>query len=211
MYIGSDAVHVWIIFLPDLLIRDFLTCTSRNSKNKKLNSCFIKNRTLAHNTIHEILYLYQRKKENPSGLLYFKRENGKPALYSNKLSFSISHSFNYVLIAITVDSEVGIDIEKNKKTILSNRVAGRIFSNQEIEIYLRRKKIYDETTAFYQSWTRQESYFKALGSGIQLDSSQDYDDRGGIFKKNWSERLFSFSLMYFQFKKIKMTVIVLPH
>jgi 4'-phosphopantetheinyl transferase len=88
-------------------------------------------------------------------------ENGKPYLKDSDMYFNISHSGNYVVLALS-KSEVGVDIEKI--TPYCDAVALHCFTPPEIE--WMRKEGSDE--AFYWLWTAKESIMKASGCGFSL-------------------------------------------
>lgn len=83
-------------------------------------------------------------------------ENGKPYLEDGPF-FNISHSGEYVVLAIHPTKEVGIDIEK----IDSNRVDAIRFVLNEDE-----KKTNDTTTLF-QIWSNKESLAKCISTGLK--------------------------------------------
>lgn len=100
-------------------------------------------------------------------------ESGKP--YLKDVFFSISHSENLVLCALTKDGEIGIDIEKVKPVKLTD--FNSWFSAKEWQ------DIYTATVPlekFYWYWTRKESIIKALGVDlpylhrIELDASHSF-------------------------------------
>jgi phosphopantetheinyl transferase len=88
-------------------------------------------------------------------------ENGKPALKDQSLCFNLSHSGNYVALAVA-ENEVGVDIEKVAP--YHRAVPARCFQADEQE-WLERQGT-DE--AFYYLWTAKESVMKALGQGLSL-------------------------------------------
>jgi 4'-phosphopantetheinyl transferase len=88
-------------------------------------------------------------------------EKGKPYLTSGKSYFNISHSGEYVVLAIA-DTEVGVDIEFIKPYSMS--VAHRCFTPAEIDWMVQKGN--DE--AFYTLWTAKESVMKAFGMGFSM-------------------------------------------
>ena len=82
-------------------------------------------------------------------------ENGKPYL-ANGPYFNLSHSKDYVVLAISHSREVGVDIEY----IDENKVKAIKYSLSEEE-----KDISDINTLF-QIWSNKESLIKCLGSSI---------------------------------------------
>lgn len=89
---------------------------------------------------------------------------GKPILENelNNIHFSISHSGDYVAIAVS-DQLVGIDIEKIDSNISILEIGQHIFSPSE------NSAINGELNNFFMLWTKKESLFKALGTGFIND------------------------------------------
>lgn len=94
---------------------------------------------------------------------------GKPSLAAGfrqpPLKFNISHSGNFVLVALAYGREVGIDIELISKA--TDAIAARFFSKAE-QAALRALPICLRHEAFYSCWTRKEAYLKARGDGLSL-------------------------------------------
>jgi 4'-phosphopantetheinyl transferase len=88
-------------------------------------------------------------------------EKGKPYLLDNTLKFNLSHSGDFVVLAVS-DTEIGVDIEKIKP--YNKAVAKRCFTSAELEW------LSEENTneAFYRLWTAKESIMKATGAGFSL-------------------------------------------
>ncbi len=88
-------------------------------------------------------------------------EHGKPYSDSTFKKFSISHSGDYVALAVS-EAEVGVDIEKNDVRHFS--VAERVFAPLEQEF------IHDDIkNRFFIIWTLKESASKLNGLGISMD------------------------------------------
>jgi len=109
----------------------------------------------------------------PQDLRFETTAAGKPHLASGlgQLQFNVSHSGEYVLIAITDDRAVGIDVEAVHDDFDVDEVAVHFFSANErrdLETFTGRVKI----EAFYNCWTRKEAYVKARGEGLSLPLDQ---------------------------------------
>lgn len=89
--------------------------------------------------------------------------HGKPQLKDNSLYFNLSHSGNYVVLAVA-DCELGIDIEKIAP--YNSNVAERCFTKDELE-WLKQQK-YDAYQPFYYLWTGKEAVMKAVGIGFAM-------------------------------------------
>lgn len=87
-------------------------------------------------------------------------EHGKPYLPQQPVYFNISHSGDYVVIAIS-ETNIGVDIEKLRHNKM--RVARRFFSDTEINL-IQSSKIPDQD--FTRLWSLKEAYLKYRGSGL---------------------------------------------
>ncbi|PEU19244.1 MULTISPECIES: 4'-phosphopantetheinyl transferase superfamily protein [unclassified Bacillus (in: firmicutes)] len=105
----------------------------------------------------------------PEDLEFEYSQKGKPTLKStrnrNKICFNLSHSAEALVVAITVDREVGIDIEEIKELPEEELLARQFFTPLEYERY-RYMKERNDLKAFYKCWTRKEAYVKATGEGL---------------------------------------------
>ena len=92
-------------------------------------------------------------------------KNKKPELENNfgrNLHFNISHSGNWVLIAIS-NSEIGVDVEKMNTSFTYKNLLSFGFNPQEIDFIENSDLPYQ---SFYELWTRKESLLKATGKGL---------------------------------------------
>lgn len=89
--------------------------------------------------------------------------HGKPLLKDNSCFFNISHSGDYVILAIS-DCELGADIEKI--TFHNPKVAERCLTANEKE-WLKQHPC---DKSFYQLWTGKEAVMKATGEGFSMDT-----------------------------------------
>lgn len=92
-----------------------------------------------------------------------KNPYGKPALKNGGKQFNLSHSGDYVALAVDVQP-VGVDIERIKNA--DPAVAQRCFQKAELAYVFEDNEIADER--FFSIWTLKESLMKATGLGLQL-------------------------------------------
>ena len=93
---------------------------------------------------------------------------GKPFFANAQdIHFSISHSGSKVAVAFS-DSEVGCDIEIIGDIDLN--VAQMFFSRSEYEALLSIREELERRNTFFRCWTLKESYMKAIGKGLNIDS-----------------------------------------
>jgi 4'-phosphopantetheinyl transferase len=95
-------------------------------------------------------------------IAFNKSKNGKPFLNKTGLHFNLSHSGDYVVMALS-DHEVGIDVEVIRP--INYRIAERFFSPQEVSV-LNLKAGYNKLEYFFDLWTLKESYLKLIGTGL---------------------------------------------
>ena len=91
-------------------------------------------------------------------------DNSRPCFLQHNLpDFNISHSKNWVAVAISLNGRVGIDIEvaRQRKNYLN--VAESIFADDEYQWMLKQS---DTLTAFWQLWTLKESALKLYAKGV---------------------------------------------
>ncbi len=108
-----------------------------------------------------------------------EEENGKPYAEGIDIHFSLSHSADYAVCAVS-KSPVGIDIEKIRP--INARVAMRTFTDSELRYLLghepEKQGLVPELSGdclvrFYEIWTAKEAYGKMRGDGIRLTDSID--------------------------------------
>lgn len=103
----------------------------------------------------------------------------KPFILNNPVHFNVTHSGNWVLIAIA-ETEVGIDVEQKKQDFAYQELLADNFSEKETAFINSSKNSLD---SFYVLWTRKESLLKATGKGITAALKQ-IDTTDGINQLN---------------------------
>jgi len=93
--------------------------------------------------------------------------SGKPYIEGGEIFFSVSHSKNFIALAIA-KTPVGVDIEAVKPVNL--RVAERFFAPGEREAVFSAESPNEE---FLKIWTAKEAYVKLTGTGI-TDGFSDF-------------------------------------
>lgn len=120
---------------------------------------------VAHGCLRSILARYLQCK--PEELRFNTNKHGKPTAESYKLEFNLSHSGDYVLIAVAQEHKVGIDVERIRSDMEFESIAHRFFSpNETAELTSMPPE--QKTIAFFNCWTRKEAYIKAQGLGLSL-------------------------------------------
>jgi 4'-phosphopantetheinyl transferase len=122
---------------------------------------------ISHANRRRILGAYLERA--PDRLLFRTNLFGKPELAKDArtrhLYFNLSHSQNVALLALSMDTEVGVDIEDIKP--IEPEIAENYFSRAELS-ELASLKGQTWLHAFYLCWTRKEAILKAEGVGLNL-------------------------------------------
>ena len=101
-------------------------------------------------------------------------QHGKPRLPGGP-HFSLSHSGELALCAVSRSREVGVDLEQLRPVPEAEGIVRKWFTRREQEAYFRALLDRPES-AFFEAWTRKEAYLKALGTGLSgLAAREDVD------------------------------------
>jgi len=101
----------------------------------------------------------------PRQLMFATGDYGKPyCLDDSAPHFNISHSGGWVVLAISSDTEVGVDIEF-PRPVDESALMERIGSAYQFEQYL---KSCNKMTSFLCFWSQKEAVSKLLGRGISM-------------------------------------------
>ncbi len=94
-------------------------------------------------------------------------ERGKPRLAQGRppLHFNLSHSGALVLVAVSRDREVGVDVERVKPERDFAAIAERALAAEDA-MAVREAAESERAAVFYERWTRHEARLKCLGLGL---------------------------------------------
>lgn len=147
---------------------------------------FLKDKLLSLGAYSLLQYALKTKEK----IEFIYGEYKKPYLKDGNLFFSLSHSGDYAVCAVS-DCEIGCDIEKIAPA--DTAVAERFFSKGENNTLAQSQSESDKNDTFYRLWTLKESFLKATGKGLNLNLNEfevDLDDLS--LKQNADKRDFFF-------------------
>jgi 4'-phosphopantetheinyl transferase len=168
--VQSDQVDVWRIrcdFPRDMLDRlEAALSSDERQRAAKFHFPADRDRFIAaHGCLRDVLGRYLHCEPH---LLDFSIDSyGKPALREHKMEFNLSHSGDFVLVAVTRERKVGVDVERIRQGISSHVIAQQYFSKSEVA-ELEALPLEQRMSAFFTCWTRKEAYIKAQGLGLTL-------------------------------------------
>ncbi len=136
--------------------------------------------------LRQILGAYQKV---PPSQIQFKYNNyGKPALaelYHSSLSFNLSHSDNWAVLAVADNSSVGVDLEKIDPDLNFTSLANQYFDKRENK-FLEKYPTERQRRGFYRLWTQKEAMLKLNGFGFRK-TTQNIE---GSITVNWDLKTF---------------------
>ncbi len=114
---------------------------------------------------------------NESEIKFARTENGKPYLVNSDIKFSISHSKEYVVCAVSSD-EIGVDVEKIRTVEARITNISCTETDKEYIFGTEKKDTLDAEMIerFFEVWTTKEAYFKFVGTGIIGLKTVNYSD-----------------------------------
>jgi len=170
----SNEVHLWSASLDvcevvyDVLMQN-LSLDEWRRADKFVFEQDRRHFIVARGIIRNILANYLDCQPRDIGFQY--KVYGKPELRflgsSVRLEFNLSHSHGFLVLAVCVGRQVGVDVEHVRPLTDLDHMATISFSDYEQNVLLTlapEKKL----LIFYNCWTRKEAYLKALGSGLMM-------------------------------------------
>jgi 4'-phosphopantetheinyl transferase len=86
--------------------------------------------------------------------------HGRPVIVGTDLGVSVSHTRDRVVVAVTEDGAVGVDVEEVRE-IDVNRLTSMVLSADE-------RTSSPTRASFFSTWVRKEAVLKSLGTGIDV-------------------------------------------
>ena len=101
----------------------------------------------------------------PDALVFRTGEHGKPTLVSHDWQFNLSHSGDWLVLALCQQGPLGVDVEMGLRQRPVLPLAQRFYAPEEYQ-WLLALPSREQTSAFYRLWSRKEAVLKAQGAGI---------------------------------------------
>lgn len=184
--------HAWFCNLDVASERGFddLASLSRDEqqragrlKSRELQRRFIASRQVLRRGLARYLM------SDPSDIQLDLGPFGKPFVVkpsnelANRLRFNLSHSEHLLMLAVTLDHQVGTDIEVLREDLDWLLIAESHFTTAEI-VHLAHVPDAERSREFYCLWTRHEALAKCAGRGIV--QPQTLCSTNDLFENAWS-------------------------
>ena len=166
-----SEIHVWPIWLqaPEVVNRAYralLSPTEIAQADRFAFSHLSRSYEISRGALRLLLSRYLGCR--PSDLVFTFGPRGKPGVSGggSQIRFNLSHSGDLALYALTVNCEIGVDVEKVRNISGIEQIASRFFCPGEASNLLSIAEARQREEAFFRCWTRKEAYIKAVGDGL---------------------------------------------
>jgi 4'-phosphopantetheinyl transferase len=174
--IASNEIHLWFsqdngIDDPALLEMYHQFLNSQESE-QQARFHFAKHRhqyLVTRALVRTVLSFYAREVA-PADWCFEKNAYGKPSIANpgyESLKFNLSHTDNMIVMAVTVNREIGVDVEWILRSNDVLDICDRFFSPVEVE-QLFAEPDEKKRERFFDFWTLKEAYIKARGKGLSI-------------------------------------------
>ena len=170
-------IHLYTISLDQMRVHSKILVQTLTPKEIKYANSYAFNHLTENYIISRSLlrHILSHYIGIPANVLEFQLgPYGKPYITSSQnkmhnLKFNLSHSKDMLCIAVTKNTEVGIDVEfrDNKRSIQS--LYSMVLTKQEQEYINSLNSVSVKLDFFYSVWTLKEAIVKALGYGLSYD------------------------------------------
>lgn len=188
--ISKNRVHLWLAF-PDqiqepILLQKYCELMDPEETQKQQRFRFAKHRhqyLVSRALVRTVLSRYEPRAPEKWDFHYnaYGRPEIAPGQSASLLRFNLSKTEGLIACAVTIERDVGVDVETIDPTVETVSIASRYFS--QFEVQSLRHLLDKKQERFYQYWTLKESYIKARGMGLALPLDQfsfHLDERGPI-------------------------------
>ncbi|HEY9717716.1 MAG TPA: 4'-phosphopantetheinyl transferase superfamily protein [Trichormus sp.] len=106
---------------------------------------------------------------DPKNVRFKYGDNGKPSIEHEDaqypLRFNLAHSGPKALCGVTLNRDIGIDLEETRVVRNLEQICDRFFSAEEAST-IQRLPTAQRENAFFRCWTAKEAFIKATGEGL---------------------------------------------
>ena len=163
--LAAGHAHVWRIALDELTPeRHEADLSPEEASRRFLRPGLRERHVCAHGALRRILSRYCGI--DPRAIAFRQGEHGKPYLEPEcRVRFNLSHSRGLAMVAVTLDREIGADVEHIRAVGELLDIAKRMFSPADAAA-IAALPADRRMPAFFRCWTRMEAHLKATGGGL---------------------------------------------
>ena len=173
---GDNVIHIWITRQPGELKKDrFDELAARMPEALQKELYTYKRWQDAQASLAGKLLLQQAilEMDLPFSIHNIQMQHKDRPFIDVSFDFNISHSGNYIVLALSRENKVGIDIEKHRP--LDVELFRKYFNEAEWEQIITAQ---DPLPVFFRFWTIKEAAIKCDGRGVEvLGKTKTMDDK----------------------------------
>lgn len=167
--ISQKGCHLWMLSLvqPDWLIAECNRHLTMDEVQRRDRFAFTKLRqryTIARSMLRVVLSRYVM--DEPSNLHFTLGDHGKPYLCNHQLEFNLSHTAEALLIGVSKETPVGVDLECSKREVSSDMLVKSYFHEVEQARFRLIQSEAKRQAEFLRLWVCKEAYLKMRGCGL---------------------------------------------
>lgn len=170
----SDEIHLWLATYDDIgderLHAAYRELLSDAEKKQEPRFYFARDRRrylVTRAMVRTVLSRYEAV--DPRAWVFTENAYGRPEIANEqvRLSFNISHTHSMIVLGITRERALGVDVENVRERQVSIDIADHYFAPQEVAV-LNTVPAEQQQFRFFEYWTFKEAYIKARGMGLSL-------------------------------------------
>jgi 4'-phosphopantetheinyl transferase len=179
LQLSADEVHLWIVE-PELiteprLLSEYHALLDSSERERHKSFYFERHRhqfLISHALVRLCLSRYAPVP--PEAWSFTLNGYGRPQVAEQgtpRIYFNLSHTDGMAVCAVSLEPEVGADVEDTQRTGQTVEIADSFFAPTEAAA-LRALPVERQRERFFELWTLKEAYIKARGMGLSLPLEQ---------------------------------------
>lgn len=179
--IDSGQIHLWLCFYESIrdpaLLNEYVGLLSTAELRQQRRFYFERDRhryLVTRAMVRTVLSKYApiaprewQFATNPYGRPEVANENAE----AQGIAFNLSHTSGLIVLGVTRDRAIGVDVENVREQRAAVEIADRFFAPSEVAA-LRALPAQKQAQRFFEYWTLKESYIKARGMGLSVPLDQ---------------------------------------
>jgi 4'-phosphopantetheinyl transferase len=173
----SAEIHLWLAFYDEIslggLHAAYRALLNAAEKEQEPRFYFARDRRrylITRALVRTVLSRYLPI--DPRDWIFSTNVYGRPEVVNEQarnacLSFNISHTHSLIVLGVTKQQALGVDVENLGRREAPIDIADRYFAPQEVAV-LAATPAHQQQYRFFEYWTFKEAYIKARGMGLSL-------------------------------------------
>ncbi len=172
-----SEIHVWLAFYDEICeerlhsaYRELLSAAEKEQEPRfhfaRDRRRYLVTRALVRTVLSRYVSIH------PEDWIFSANAYGRPEIVNAQardacVSFNISHTHSLIVLGVTRNRALGVDVENVRAREVSIDIADRYFAPQEVAD-LTATPPHEQQYRFFEYWTFKEAYIKARGMGLSL-------------------------------------------